>query len=403
MEFSQIIYIALARWDGQYTSTAFSIAKELSNQEKTVYYIENPLTLKDVFINIHKKEITKRLLALFLGINNTTNIKDNLIAVIPLSVFPINWMPKGKLYNLFTKFNNILFAKSIQKIIKKEKLKDYIIYNSFNPFYTFTSKSNPAKLSIYQSVDDISQSDYIKKHGTYLEKKYAQSSDLVFVTSSHLKRKLTEYNKNTHLVANAANIKMFNKTLKQDENEVNLEASFEKYKVIIGYVGNICHRINYQLLLKIVEEYPEYLLLMVGPINARNPEIQRLKKYNNTCFTGSKKPTELIPYLKKMDCAIIPFLKNELTKSIYPLKINEYLAAGLPVITTNFSEDIKSFKDVIYLCDNEEDFIIQIQKSIKENSLDMTKKRIEFVSSNNWTNRTLQILDIIKSQSSYER
>jgi glycosyltransferase involved in cell wall biosynthesis len=85
------------------------------------------------------------------------------------------------------------------------------------------------------------------------------------------------------------------------------------------------------------------------------------------------------------------------------LKINEYLAAGLPVITTNFSEDIKSFKDVIYLCDNEEDFIIQIQKSIKENSLDMTKKRIEFVSSNNWTNRTLQILDIIKSQSSYER
>ncbi|WP_375579312.1 glycosyltransferase [Marivirga tractuosa] len=403
MEFSQIIYIALARWDGQYASTAFSIAEELSNQQKKVYYIENPLTLKDIFINIHKKEITKRLPALFLGVNNTYKIKNNLIAVTPHAVLPINWMPKGKVYDIFTKFNNTLFNSSIKKIVKQEKLKDYIIYNSFNPFYNFVSKSTPAKLSIYQSVDDISQSDYIKKHGPYLEKKYAQSSDLVLVTSSHLKKKLSIYNKNTHLVANAADVRLFNKTLNQEGSEVQLGETLAKYKVVIGYVGNICHRIDYKLLLNIVNEYPEYLLLMVGPINTNKPELQKLKKYDNVFFAGSKKPTELIPYLRKMNCSIIPFLINELTKSIYPLKINEYLAAGLPVITTNFSEDIKSFKDVIYLSDDEQDFTTQIQRAINENSPEMAKKRIEFVASNNWTNRTFQILDIIKNQSYYER
>ncbi|WKV12887.1 glycosyltransferase [Marivirga harenae] len=402
MDFSQIIYIALARWDGQYASTAFSIAEELSNQQKKIYYIENPLTLKDILLKIHKKETSKRLGALFLGINSTYKIKNNLIAVTPYAVLPINWMPKGKLYGIFTKFNNSLFRKSVERVIRKEKLDDYIIYNSFNPFYTFSSKSRPAKLSIYQSVDDISQSEYIKKHGVNLEKKYAQSSDVVLVTSSHLKKKLSKYNQNTHLVANAANVKLFNKAFDQEENELNLGTSLDKYKVVIGYVGNICHRLNYKLLLKIVNEYPEYLLLMVGPINDNNPEIQNLKKHTNVFFTGPKKPAELVPYLRKMNCSIIPFLKNELTKSIYPLKINEYLAAGLPVITTNFSEDIKSFKDVIYLSNNEHDFTIQIQKAIEENNLATAHKRMEFVASNNWTNRTLQILDIIKNQSDNE-
>jgi teichuronic acid biosynthesis glycosyltransferase TuaH len=398
MEFSQIIYIALARWDGQYASTAFSIAEELSNQQKKVYYIENPLTLKDILLNINKKEITRRLPALFLGIKSTYKIKENLTAVTPHVVLPINWMPKGGLYNLSAKFNNIIFKKSIKKIIKREKLDDYIIYNSFNPFYYFNSKSAFPKFSIYQSVDDISQSDYIKKHGAYLEKKYVQSSDLVLTTSSHLKKKLSQYNQNTHLVANAANVKLFNKALDQVGNEAKLNSNLEKYRAVIGYVGNICHRINYQMLIKIADKYPEYLLLMVGPVNANNQELQKLKKHDNVFFTGSKKPSELIPYLKKMDCSIIPFLKNELTKSIYPLKINEYLAAGLPVITTNFSEDIKSFKDVIYLSKNEEQFVDHIHKAIAENNKELIQKRTAFVATNNWENRALQILDIIKNQ-----
>ncbi|MGM0579209.1 MAG: glycosyltransferase [Bacteroidota bacterium] len=398
MEFTYIIYIALAKWDGQYASTAFSIAEEFSNQKKKVYYLENPLTLKDIFLNIYQYEILRRLPALFLGIKSTHEIKENLIAVTPAAVLPINWMSKGNLYNQLSKFNNYLFRKSIHKIIKKDNLKNYIVYNSFNPFYSFYSCSVPSKLSIYQSVDDISQSEYIKKHGAYLEEKYAQTADLILTTSSHLKKKLSQYNQNTHLVANAANVKLFNKALDQNGDIKETESILKDYKAVIGYVGNICNRIDYELLLKVVDQYPEYLLLMVGPINNNQPAFQKLKKYDNVFFTGSKKPTELIPYLRKMDCSIIPFIKNELTKSIYPLKINEYLAAGLPVITTNFSEDIKSFSDVIYLSENEEEFVQHIHTAITENSEKLINDRTAFVAANNWENRTQQILDIIKTQ-----
>jgi glycosyltransferase involved in cell wall biosynthesis len=403
MEFSQIIYIALAKWDGKYASTAFSIAKEFSNQQKTVYYIENPLTLKDILTNLHKKDIIKRIPALFLGINTTFKIKHNLIAITPFAVLPINWLPPGNIYKILLKTNNYLFKKSLLKTIKQQNIKDYIVYNSFNPFYNFSSDTNEEKLSIYQSVDDISHSEYINKHGTYLEKQYAKSCDIVLTTSSHLKDKLSIYNKNTYLVANAADVTLFSTALDKSIPEATGTTLPKTYKAVIGYVGNICHRINYNLLLKIVKEYPEYLLLMVGPINAKNDEILELKKHNNVLFTGTKKPKDLIPLLRIMNCSIIPFLKNKLTKSIYPLKINEYLAAGLPVITTDFSEDIKNFKDVIYLSETEEDFLAQIQKSIIENNEEKSKKRSEFVALNNWTNRTLQIIEIINNQANNDQ
>src|SRR5690606_17805391 len=83
-------------------------------------------------------------------------------------------------------------------------------------------------------------------------------------------------------------------------------------------------------------------------------------------FAGPKPITELPRYLHYMDCTIIPFKCNELTKSIYPLKVNEYLAAGKAVVSTNFSEDIAEFKNIVYLAASHEEFINNIDKAIEE-------------------------------------
>src|SRR5690606_26999899 len=114
-----------------------------------------------------------------------------------------------------------------------------------------------------------------------------------------------------------------------------------KDKKIIGYTGNICHRINYDLLKTIAENNLDKIILLVGPINNQAFFNMRLNKMPNIITTGPKSIYDLPAYLKYIDCAIIPFLCNELTKSIYPLKINEYLAAGRPVVSTSFSEDLR--------------------------------------------------------------
>jgi len=115
----------------------------------------------------------------------------------------------------------------------------------------------------------------------------------------------------------------------------------------------------------------------------------------NVIFTGGKNLYELPAYLQHMDCTLIPFLCNTLTKSIYPLKINEYLAAGKAVVATNFSEDISGFKEDIYLADTEEAFIHQIDAALTPQTDEQIQKRIDCANSNTWTARVSQFWKII--------
>jgi teichuronic acid biosynthesis glycosyltransferase TuaH len=107
----------------------------------------------------------------------------------------------------------------------------------------------------------------------------------------------------------------------------------------------------------------------------------------NIIATGSKKVDLLPAYLQHFDCAVIPFLCNTLTKSIYPIKINEYLASGKPVIATNFSEDIRTFSDSISLATSDDDFLQKIDSTIADISPERIQHRITVAHQNTWAAR----------------
>ena len=98
-----------------------------------------------------------------------------------------------------------------------------------------------------------------------------------------------------------------------------------------------------------------------------------------------------------MDCTLIPFLINKLTESIYPLKINEYLAAGKAVVSSSFSEDILSFADHIHLADDESNFINLIDIAISDNSPERIAERIKVAESNTWTARVKEFWQIVNN------
>jgi len=100
--------------------------------------------------------------------------------------------------------------------------------------------------------------------------------------------------------------------------------------------------------------------------------------------------------IQYMDCVLIPFRCNTLTRSIYPLKINEYLAAGKAVISTGFSDDIRGFADHIYLAENDADFIQKIEEALNENDPALVQRRIEIANTNTWTARIKQLWEVVE-------
>ena len=96
--------------------------------------------------------------------------------------------------------------------------------------------------------------------------------------------------------------------------------------------------------------------------------------------------------MSAFDVAIIPFVKNEFTHNIYPLKINEYLAAGLPVVSTDFS-DLTDFKEVISIAD-QKDFTSKLSIVIADQQ-DASLSRIQMAKSNDWSARAEQFEKIL--------
>lgn len=393
-----IIMLSMSRWDGPFSSASISLAKEFS-KNNLVFYVDNPFTIKDLLTQYRRAAIKCRKNALLFGTNIYRKIDpalDHLIAVTPKTVLPINWLPPGNLYDFFSKINNKAVIKAIRKIKSDHGINDYILFNSFNPFYGYDlPKDIQPLLTVYQSRDDISQSAYVSKHGVEMETKAIMDSNLSMATSIELTKKLSSNNKEVHYLPNAANIALFKEVFKPLKKPNELKGVDKK---VIVYTGNICHRINYELLKKIATVHYDKIILLVGPISNKQFFEFGLDKMANVICAGAKPISALPAYLKYADCTIIPFQCNELTKSIYPLKINEYLAAGKPVVSTSFSEDIESFRDIIYLSATNEEFLMNIGKALEENH-DQIKiaQRVSVAEENTWEARVALFWNLIKT------
>lgn len=106
-------------------------------------------------------------------------------------------------------------------------------------------------------------------------------------------------------------------------------------KPVIGFVGMIDAWVDLELLARLARQHPDAHVVIVG--HARVP-IDRLDGIPNLHLLGRKPFAELPGYLAAFDVALIPFIVNELTLAVNPIKLREYLSAGVPVVTTALPE-----------------------------------------------------------------
>ncbi len=392
-----IILYTLFPTDNIYSSVSLSMAKEFAKNNR-VFYVNKPYSVKDFVANLNNKKVRERapkLLTNQIQYETIEKIPQNFVAATPTLSLPINWLPVGKTYNYLQDYNRSVVLKTVKKFIKDYKIKKYIYLNCYNPYgAAVLPKSYGAALNVYQSIDDISQNDYTVKHGLNLENEAIKQADVTLVTSKELWNLKSKISKDTFILNNAVDNTVFKRTLTETFlKPKELEGRTGK---VVGFIGNLDElRVNYPLIKKAALAHSDKTFLFVGPLNNTEYLELGLPDIPNIIFAGGKNLYELPQYLQHMDCCLIPFLCNTLTKSIYPLKINEYLSGGKPVIATNFSEDIQSFKDQIYLADSDDAFVKLIDEALSPQSEQATKDRIALAESNTWTARISQFWDIM--------
>jgi glycosyltransferase involved in cell wall biosynthesis len=392
-----IIFISMSSWDNEISSAALSLAKEFSKSHR-VFYFDNPFTIKDFTVDFKHSKIKSRLKRFFSTehrYQHLPHLGPSFYAVTPSLTLPINFLPPGSLYSFFLRINRHIVKRNLDSLLKRYQVRQYIFFNSFNPFYHGIVPSNsPVRLMVYQSRDDISQVNYGAKHGVTLEVEAIKASNISFATSLKLVRKLKGISHcNVHYLPNAVELESFPCQVEQVSKPEDLA---EIGQDIVGYIGNLDQRIDYELLYQTILDHQDKTFVIIGPRNDSSYHNYSFDDLSNVVFIGPKPHNQLFRYLRYFSCTIIPFVKNTLTASIYPLKINEYLAMGKPVVTTDFSDDVLTFSSVCYLAKNGLSFSQLIDEGISQKHEDtLIQKRISFAHKNTWKDRVSSFWQIV--------
>lgn len=376
-----IVMIALQRWDDPVASHAFSLAKAFA-ADRRVFYLEHPFTLKDLVRRYRSKPIKNRRSAMLIGKNKYVQIPgapENLVYVVPRVVLPINWLPKGRLYRVLQALNRRIFVRTLRRLVQEYEIGKYILINNFNPFYEVRIPDDiRPSIKVYQCIDDIRYARYLGKHGPYWEEQAVAAADIVFATSSGLVERHQQHAKNVFLLPNAVDFDLFYPGMGGGGPQ-------ERERIIM-YTGALDSRIDYSLMRKLVRQFKDCDWFLIGP---KEPgyEGRQLERRSNVHIVGARDHGQLPALIRAACCLIIPYDSNHFTKSIYPLKIHEYLATGKPVVSTHFSPDIGEFKGLIYLSKSHEEFARLLRLALEENDEAARNIRIACARRNTWNSR----------------
>jgi len=383
MENRDFIVFGLQPWDINIGSTCKYTAIEISLKNR-VLFVNPPLNRSTQLQNKNSPLVEKRINILKGKEPDIIQISPSLWVLYPRTIIEsINWIPLHSIFKIFNRMNERRFASKIKSAVNSLNFKDFIVLddNSMNIGFYLKELLEPS-LFIYLLRDAVTLVSYHAKHGARLEPKIIEKSDLVVTNSSYFCNYAKKYNSNSYMIGQGCDI-----TLYQDP--LGKVAIPEDIKVIphpiIGYTGALTSiRLDIEILLHIAKSMPDYNIVLVGPEDEKfkHSELHKLK---NVFFLGHKNPEELSGYIKAFDIAINPQIISPITDVNYPLKIDEYLAMGKPVVATK-TTFMEYFNDITYLALTKEEYPACIEKAIKENSHEEEQRRKAVAMDHSWEN-----------------
>ena len=277
-----------------------------------------------------------------------------------------------------------MVGRSIRKAIRTMNFEDYILVSSL-PNVSDFYKDHPDRLKVYYCVDDFTQFPGVdKKTIMDMEEDLVNSCDLILYTARYLEKKFSSRKNKCHYLPHGVDYDHFNKPYRRSEKEKN-------EKTVIGFFGYLSQWVDFDLISYIAESKPEWEIMLIG---GTDQNTDPLRRFDNVTLTDNIKYDLLPRFAAKFDIGIIPFIINELTMAVNPLKFLEYMAMGIPTVSTSLPELIR-FGDHVYLSDNYDDFLNNIERAISEDSPEKRKRRNELAFEHSWDSRAKQLMDII--------
>lgn len=192
------------------------------------------------------------------------------------------------------------------------------------------------ELVVYHCVDEFSAFTGTPEAIAALEADLLRRADLVIVSADRLAERKRRWNGNLHVVRHGVDHRHFARAL-----DPALPVAAELLRLprpILGFFGLLADWVDLDLIRAVAERFPHGSVVLLGKAEV---SLRPLADLPNLHHFGRRPYEELPSWCKGFDVALLPFRENELAASSNPLKVREYLAAGLPVVATPVPEVVR--------------------------------------------------------------
>ena len=252
-------------------------------------------------------------------------------------------------------------------------------------------------LSLYDCVDNYAATPYYARsigrtrRFQTLELELLRRVDVVATTSKTLWEEKQAFNPNTFLIPNVGDAEHFRKA-SLPETDVADDIAHIPHP-LIGFVGAINeHKVDFELLSRIALAQPDWHIVLIGPIGGwgSKTDVSSLQALPNIHLLGPR-PYQVLPnYIKAFDVCVIPYVINEYTKDVFPLKFFEFLASGKPIVTTALPSLI-CYHHIVRVAHTHEEFVQCLKLNLRDTETD-AEERMAIASQHTWSHRADQLL-----------
>ncbi len=365
-----IVCVSDLFWDEHWSSEQ-QLMSRLARRCR-VLYVERPVSLASFFTRSSDASVSRQFRRWLSG--GLRQESPTLTILSPPPVLPFRFHP------WVNRINEWVRARAIRAALSKIGAEAPVLWTYAPDSGRLVGKLGE-RFSLYYCADDWSANGQWWNQPNEIrarENELAARVDLVVGTSTKIVARWSAAGMRTALVTNGADVEAFRQARTA---ELAIPADLESIpEPRIGYIGFINSRFDTELFEVLADRHPEWSFVVVGPLMGVEAQIAKLRQKKNVHFLGGRTRQQLPAYLKGFDVCTIPYVRNTLSESIFPLKLFEYLGAGRPVVTTPLPE-LKPFTRYLRMGASHEEFIRALELSLAQPLSPATN---EFLAENSW-------------------
>jgi len=242
------------------------------------------------------------------------------------------------------------------------------------------------QLAVYYCTDEWSRFSHVDgERIARMERDLCRQADVVFTTARTLWNHKRHYNAETHLALHGVDHQHFARAL--DEETPLPDDLRDCEGPVIGFFGLVHDWIDLRLLAHLARRRPDWTVAVIGKANV---DLAPLEGLPNVRLLGRRPYEELPRYCKAFSVGVMPFVLNELTSNVNPIKMREYLSAGLPVVSTDLPE-VRGYSESVRVAHSPDDFVRACEEAIAADDTVMRRRRSEAMVGESWESKVAEL------------